>query len=156
MANRIINIGRTASDDIIDDEIYRDVNMISKINRNVTSQGADYRYQVDKLVNVRAVQNSLDNIFTWIKGERVLDPEFGSDLRKLLYQGINQFTEEQIVAEIKGCIARYEPRVNVLRVINVSSVSETEDNTIRLDIEYTINGLEDVKYHYNYEYVKVV
>lgn len=77
-------------------------------------------------------------------------------MRKLLYQGINQFTEEQIVAEIKGCIARYEPRVNVLRVINVSSVSETEDNTIRLDIEYTINGLEDAKYHYNYEYVKVV
>jgi phage baseplate assembly protein W len=47
----------------------------------------------------------LHNIFTWRPGERVLNPEFGSRLYQLLYEGIIPETEEQIVAEIRHCVS---------------------------------------------------
>ena len=50
-----------------------------------------YSSKVDKLVNVNAIKNSLHNIFSWTPGERILNPEFGSKLRKLLYEGITDF-----------------------------------------------------------------
>ena len=81
-------------------------------------------------MNVKAVFNSLHNIFTWTPGERVLNPEFGTKLRKLLYEGITDFTSEAITAEIRRCISEFEPRVSVTGIENVSTTSDTEENTI--------------------------
>ena len=50
--------------------------------------GKTASYKVEKSLNVKAIFNSLRNIFTWIPGERILLPEFGSRLRSLLYEGI--------------------------------------------------------------------
>jgi hypothetical protein len=51
-------------------------------------------YKIDHLINIYAIRNSLHNIFTWRPGERVLNPEFGSRLYQLLYEGIIPETEE--------------------------------------------------------------
>lgn len=103
-------------------------------------------YAIDKSVNVRAVQNAIDNIFSWIPGERVLDPEFGTGIYTLLYEGITNLTEERIVADIRNSIQRCEPRVINVQVSNASSTDDTEENTIRLEIYYQIRGLEDIKF----------
>jgi len=103
-------------------------------------------YAIDKSVNVRAVQNAIDNIFSWIPGERVLDPEFGTGIYTLLYEGITDLTEERIVADIRNSIQRCEPRVINVRVSNASSTDDTEENTVRLEIYYQIRGLEDIRF----------
>jgi phage baseplate assembly protein W len=124
--------------------------MIAGINpRNSISKN---NLRVEKNINIEAVQTSLDNIFSWIPGERVLNPEFGNNLYKYLYEGITEYTEELIVAEIKNCVLRWEPRVSIINVYNVSTVQDTEDNTIVLDIEYYINGLEDTIYRKEYRF----
>lgn len=99
------------------------------------------RYRIDKKVDVRAVQGSIHNIFTWIPGERILNPEFGSNLRKLLYEGITQFNVEQIMAEIRHCVSTWEPRVQITRVVNIGTSEDTEDNVVHIDVQYTIPGL---------------
>ena len=111
-----------------------------------------YKWRVSKLVNVKAVQNSLKNIFTWIPGERVLNPEFGSKLKQYLYQGIVPETSEQIVAEIKHCVSEWEPRVRVTEVVDVSTIEDHEDNTIHLEIRYIIPELSDEEYSYSFYY----
>ena len=105
-----------------------------------------------KDVNVRAVFNSLRNIFTWIQGERVLLPDFGSRLRYYLYEGITPENKEQIAAEIKGVCLKWEPRVNIIRVTPVDSVDDAEDNTVQIDIIFTIPSLSDEQYKYSYVY----
>jgi len=112
-----------------------------------------YRYRVSKLVNVKAVQNSLHQIFTWIPGERVINPEFGSELQKYLYEGITDQNIEAIVAEVKHCVSKWEPRVVVDKVVNVQTVDDTERNTVRLDIVYHIVGLNDEQFRYTYTYL---
>lgn len=107
---------------------------------------------MSKLVNVRAVQNSLHQIFTWIPGERIINPEFGSNLRRYLYEGITDQNIEAIVAEIRHCVSKWEPRVVVDKVVNVQSMDDTENNTVRLDVVYHIIGLDDEQFRYTYTY----
>lgn len=101
------------------------------------------QYKVDKLVDVEAVKNSIHNIFSWIPGERIINPEFGTQLYRYLYEGITDFNVEVIMAEIRHCVSQWEPRVQIEKVMNVGNVSDTEHNTVRLDVLYSIIGLAD-------------
>lgn len=107
---------------------------------------------VNNLRDIAAIQNSLKNIFTWIPGERILLPEFGSQLRKLLYEGITDYNVERIAAEIRRSISEWEPRVSVQDIVNVSTVNDTEDNTVHLQVLYTIPGLTDETFAYDINY----
>jgi phage baseplate assembly protein W len=146
-SSRKISVNGVKEQDLLvqeDDELqnneYQNI-IVGATGRITSSYGSKYR--LSKSVNVRAVQNSLDNIFSWIPGERIINPEFGTRLHEYLYEGITTYNEELIVAEIKMCVARWEPRVVITRVVNMSTLSETEDNTIVLDIKYYIKGLPD-------------
>ena len=142
MGNKVINLGSKTPQGNL--EVYRDVSMISdKVNGN---------FKISKDVNVKAVFNSLHNIFTWIPGENILFPDFGSRLRKMLYEQITDYNVEQIVAEIRGVVLKYEPRVNIIKVVNVSDINDTENNTVRLDIIFTIPSLGNEQYNYSYIY----
>ena len=112
------------------------------------------KYRIEKNINVKAVQESLHNIFTWIPGERILNPEFGSNLYRYLYAGITDFNTEQIMAEIRKCISEWEPRVQLEQVKNISTVDDTENNTVHLEIIYTIPSLSNEQYSYTYVYHK--
>lgn len=83
-------------------EVYRDL--------SIDGKPYDNSYVVDKNVNAIAVKQAIHNIFTWMPGERILLPEFGSRLRTLLYEGITPETEERIVAEIRSIVLEWEPR----------------------------------------------
>jgi phage baseplate assembly protein W len=120
-----------------------------------TAAGArqyEWRRRVSVLVNVNAVRNSIRQIFTWVPGERIINPEFGSRLRLYLYEPITEENQERIVAEIKAAVMKWEPRVTVDRVVKVTDVSDVEENTVRLDIYYTIKGLNGRQFKYEYEY----
>lgn len=125
-------------------------------DKNAASSTAiiEYSIQINKLVNVKAIQNSLHNIFSWLPGERILNPEFGSRLYEFLYNGITQFSIEQIIVEIQKCVSQWEPRINIVNIINVSTPNNTENNTIQLDIIYTIPSLDINQYKYSYIYNK--
>ena len=144
MGNKVINLGNQTKVSQENLEVYRDVSMISdKVNG---------KFKISKDVNVKAVFNSLHNIFTWIPGENILLPDFGSRLRKMLYEQITDYNVEQIVAEIRGVVLKYEPRVNIIKVVNVSDINDTENNTVRLDIIFTIPSLSNEQYNYSYIY----
>ena len=145
MANKIITFSQDTIQQRLQDtplEVFLDINMKAK------QQGDTF--SIGKLVNVNAIRNSLDNIFSWTPGERVLNPEFGTNLRKLLYEGITDFNVEQIVAEIKHAVAQWEPRVQVANIVDVSTTEDHENNTVHLKVIYTIPGLSDQQFAYDY------
>jgi phage baseplate assembly protein W len=85
----------------------------------------------------------LHNIFTWRPGERILNPEFGSRLYTLLYEGITPETEERIAAEIRSCVSEWEPRVQITEIRDISTIDETENNTIHLEVIFIIPSLSN-------------
>jgi Phage baseplate assembly protein W len=157
MANMLISLDDSGSENTqkTDNfEVYRDLSMVSE--RVVGSERQPgVRYFVSKNVNVKAVMDSLHNIFSWILGERILNPEFGSKLQYYLYEGITDQNVELIMAEIRGLCVRWEPRVNIISVVNVSDPNDTENNTVQLDIKFTIPGLSEEQYNYSYIYDRV-
>lgn len=133
--------------------LHGDDSYVKDYMRYVNKQSLS-KFKLQKNINVKAVQNSLHNIFTWIPGERILNPEFGSVLYKHLYSGITDYNTEQIIAEIGKCISEWEPRVQLEEVRNVSNVDDTENNTIHLEIVYSIPSLTNEQYTYTYVYHK--
>ena len=110
------------------------------------------KYKIATLINIQAIQNSIRNIFTWIPGERILNPEFGSKLPYMLYEGITSQTEEKIAAEIHQCIRKWEPRVAIQEIQNLSTIEDTENNIIHLEVIYSVPSLTDDQL-YSYPYV---
>jgi hypothetical protein len=109
-------------------------------------------YKLEKNVNAVAVKRAIHNIFAWMPGQRILNPSFGSNLRKYLYEGITEYNTEQIMSEIQKCFLDWEPRAKVERVVDISSVSDTEHNTVRIEIVYSIPSLSIEQFSYVYEY----
>lgn len=93
MGNKVYKLSQWGSGDEdssngrLPDEVYLDV-------ATDQSRGPDEKYKISKDVNVRAVMNSIRNIFTWIPGERIINPEFGETVSRHLYQGITEFNVE--------------------------------------------------------------
>lgn len=153
MANKIFTFGNITEagtqKKLPELEKYKDLSMTAK---TIIGKNGSGEFNVAKYVNAQAVRGCLRNIFTWVPGERILLPEFGSRLYVLLYEGITKATEEQIIAEIRSCVSEWEPRAQIVEIRNVSTIDDTEDNTIHIDVVFTIPSLSNEQYIYSFTY----
>jgi phage baseplate assembly protein W len=134
-------------------EVYRDISLQSeKRNDNKNWYEPSQEFFLLNDININAIFNSIYNIFTWIQGERILNPDFGSKLHTYLYEGITEENKEAIAAEIRGVCVKYEPRINVVDIIPVNDIDDQENNTVRLDIKFEIPGLTDEQFRYSYTF----
>ena len=157
MGNKIVQYGNGNPPITEDTRVkYRDVSMMSSLKAMPSALDANGHSKLlpkaDALINVEAVKNSLRQIFTWIPGERIINPEFGSNLRRLLYEGLTDYNKELIMAEIKHSVSVWEPRVEIESVVNAGNVDYDENNTVYLEIVHTIPSLTDEQFKYRYEY----
>lgn len=151
MANRVYSLTDTgvAETELIESktvktEIYSDISMRSVRNNKIPSSCDKNVKQniVEKLIDVEAVKNAVKNIFTFLPGERVLEPGFGNKLYELLYSPINKFTKEQIALEIKSAFSMWEPRAVLDAIVDLSELADQEDNTVRFKIVWHVDGFE--------------
>lgn len=103
----------------------------------------EYLKDVQALYDVVSVKNSIRNAFLTAPGQKVLNPTFGVDLRRFLFEPVDVFTEEIIQDTIENMLPRAEPRIEV---INVTVVGDPEgqqyDITLEIDVpSLNIRGL---------------
>jgi phage baseplate assembly protein W len=79
----------------------------------------------------KAVQNSLYNIFSTKKGQKILNPEFGASLDMFLFEKVNSFIGQSIGDTILSTIKKYEPRI-IVRGINVYPRPDQNEYYIQL------------------------
>ena len=46
----------------------------------------------------------------------------------------------------------WEPRASIVEIRNVSTIDDTEDNVIHIDVVFTIPSLDDEQYVYSFTY----
>ena len=90
------------------------------------------------LKNANAIQRSLKNIIFTFPGEKPFDPEFGSQVSRMLFEIITPLTANRIKREIEYSIDRYEPRVSLNDVKVVPNYDNNEFNVL---IAYDIVGI---------------
>jgi uncharacterized protein len=84
------------------------------------------------------VQQSLLIILGTARGERVMNPDFGSRLHELVFEPNNSSTKGRIVQYVNEAIVKWEPRVEISRV-NVTTDPATAGKVL-VDIEYRVRA----------------
>lgn len=90
----------------------------------------------------QAINNSIHNIIFTNKGEKVGDPEFGTSIKKLLFNQMDVITEHLMRSELIDTIERYEPRVII---DDVSVTADYDSNLYKIQIIYRIIKSPDVQ-----------
>jgi phage baseplate assembly protein W len=91
------------------------------------------------LKNENAIARSIRNIVFTMQGEKFFDNIFGSGVKKLLFDNIDEITALSIKDEIENSIINYEPRVELIDVI---SSPDYDNNGIDITIIYRIIGAD--------------
>ena len=90
-------------------------------------------------------EQTKSNIINYLltnKGERVFNPQFGADLRNLLFENILDVTTEDLKSNIQNDISVFFPNVEV---VEIEFNNQPDDNTINFNLKYRIVnfGIED-------------
>lgn len=75
-----------------------------------------------------AIKNSVRNIFSTRKGQKLLTPEFGSSLEQYLFEPITEIYARAIGDDILTSLEKYEPRIEVLKVLVLPNPDQNQYN----------------------------
>jgi phage baseplate assembly protein W len=81
------------------------------------------------------IKSNLINLLLTNKGERVMNPNFGCDIKKQLFENITTETEQKIIDSIIEAVNTFIPEIELLNlVINPNA----DFNSINVTIDYKI------------------
>lgn len=95
---------------------YSDIDLKFLSRKGTIFEDGVRRGDIYKKKDVKAIDQSISNILTTDKGEKPFDPDFGSDLRRLLFELNTTITEYDVRRTVIHALERDEPRVEVLNV----------------------------------------
>ena len=61
-----------------------------------------------------AIKQAIVNVLLTNKGERLMNPKYGSDIRRYLFEPLDYGTANQITGNIKSTIDTFEPRISAV------------------------------------------
>jgi hypothetical protein len=95
---------------------------------------------INKFKGELAVINSIKNLVMTDHYERLFQPDVGSNVRRLLFESLDNITAASIEREIQQTIANYEPRV---RVSKISTIADFDKNGFNVQMEFFIINRTD-------------
>ena len=97
-------------------------------------------FDLARKVDEEAVKESIRNLILTDRGERLFQPDIGSDIRKMLFENINSATVEVIKNLVRTTIRNYEPRANLIGVDVLTSI-----DSLQVDIIITFNIINRIE-----------
>jgi len=90
---------------------------------------------LNKHLDATAVINAIKNLVLTSHYEKPFNPDYGSNVRKLLFENLDIITASAIEREIKQTIESFEPRV---RIIGLTVIPDVENNGFSVRMEFSI------------------
>lgn len=113
--------------------VYSDVDM--ELNRQTDGD-------IQKVIDIEAVINSLDNIISTLQGSRRMLPEFAQDVWSLLFEPMDDDTARMIGERILEAVRIWEDRVEVT---SIDIDTDYDTNLYNLRMNFTIKPLSDIQ-----------
>jgi len=88
------------------------------------------------------IKSNLINLLLTNKGERVFNPEFGANLKTILFEGITEDTSELIKELINFNVSIFVPEVQIIDIL-VSPALEYNNNSVSITIKYKLRISQD-------------
>ena len=92
---------------------------------------------IGKSTGATAVKRAIVGILKTNFNERVFKPEFGSNIRALLFEPMNPITEQRMKTEVEEAVERHEPRA---QVIGVTVEAQEEQNRYVVKILFNLSS----------------
>ena len=87
-----------------------------------------------------AIKQAIVNVLLTNKGERLMNPRYGSDIRRFLFEPLDYGTGFQIKANIRDTLDKFEPRISVL---DIKCTPNFDDNGFDVVLQYNVRGTDD-------------
>lgn len=118
--------------------------LLDRFNKTVAgseSKLADYRSIISstgdfkRIEDIEVILNSWNNILLTPRRSYMFDPEYGSNLYKLVFEPADEKAQNQIVQEVVESIRRYDDRARITDV-SVQFLSSGKGFNIAVEVEY--------------------
>jgi uncharacterized protein len=90
--------------------------------------------------NEDSIKESLKNLILTDRGERLMQPSLGSDVRASLFENATPVTLKLIEERVRDVINNFEPRVSI---IEVDVTSTYDDNKVQVTIYFYVKNSEE-------------
>ena len=95
---------------------------------------------IQNFTTAKQIHANLQNLILTMKGERPMQPTFGSDVYRLLFEPIYDHTLTQACREaIESAVEQWMPFVEV-GLVEVDS--DPDRNSVNIRVNYSVNGFE--------------
>lgn len=94
--------------------------------------------------DLRAVQNSVENILNTPIGSRPMEREYGSRLYYFVHEPMDAITEEDIRVSVIQALERWEPRIKIdVQKTNVQRLTGTNGYSIELHFSVIVPRVDN-------------
>ena len=101
-------------------------------------------------------QHNIKNLLLTSVGERVAQPEFGSRLRELIFEQIDDELPNRIEEEVNRCVNTWLPYVNVISVETLTEDSDKNQIYVKVKYNTTLNSRTTQEVLINTNYFETV
>jgi phage baseplate assembly protein W len=119
-------------------------NLLDRFNKTVVGaddKDADYQSKIvtsgdfKRITDIEVILSSWSNILITPKRTYQYDPEFGSDLYKLVFEPADEATEEQITQEVIETLRLYDPRA-IIQDVTITFITSRKAFNVAIEVEY--------------------
>jgi phage baseplate assembly protein W len=119
-------------------------NLLTRFQKTVVGSNkkiGDYLSKIDvsgdfkRVTDIEVIIASWSNILVTPKRTYQFDPEYGSDLYKMVFEPSDDTTIDAITDEVVGALSLYDDRA-IIKDINVNFLSNMKGFNIAIDVEY--------------------
>ena len=111
---------------------YRDLDLSFKVH--------PIKKDINKHIGEYAVINSIKNLMLLGHYEKPFRPDIGSNLRRLLFEPMDNVTSATLEREIETVIGNFEPRVSISKI---QLIPDFDNNGYSINLEFYIVNRTD-------------
>lgn len=89
------------------------------------------------------IKSNFVNLMLTRKGERVMQPEFGTDIHNILFDQITEETLDNLKLSITSAVERWMPFLEVIEVV-AQPYADTDYNKVVIKIDYRFRSNPNV------------
>ena len=120
--------------------LYKDLflDITNRVSFNRQLNRKEELKDVQGLFDIESVQNSIANALLTSPGQKILNPEFGVDLRRFIFEPVSVFTQLEIEADINENLPLFEPRIELE---NVEVIANEDLQEYRITLQINVPSL---------------
>ena len=97
------------------------------------------RGDIARKLNENSVREAIKNLILTDKGERLFQPNLGSDIRASLFENVTPTTIILLKDKVREVLRAYEPRCNLL---DVEVLGDIDENAITVNVVFNVINSE--------------